>query len=170
MVLWQMRNSWCLAPIAHSHRNLTIVMGQCNNETIAKDHTPWCMMQADIKRGKESTAWCEMQPSSFGKEALRRSIRATIMTKKSEEEFCVQYHAKKSCHEASGKFLTRSITLGTAYSITCPSSESNHEPKGATEAPMVHHPMFTNTIHCIFARENQHDIQYSRCVCDRPIY
>jgi hypothetical protein len=46
-----------------------------------------------------------MQQSSFGKEALRRSIRATIMTKKSEEEFCIQYQAKKLGQEASGSFL-----------------------------------------------------------------
>jgi hypothetical protein len=48
-----------------------------------------------------------MQPSSFGKEALRRSIRATFMTKKSEEEFCAQYHAKKSSLEDSGRFYTQ---------------------------------------------------------------
>jgi hypothetical protein len=40
-------------------------------------------MHPDIQRGKKITALCEMQPSSFGKEALRRSIRATVMTNKS---------------------------------------------------------------------------------------
>jgi hypothetical protein len=48
-----------------------------------------------------------MQQNSFGKESLRRSTREAIMTKKPEEEFCMQYHAKKLCQEASGRFYTQ---------------------------------------------------------------
>jgi hypothetical protein len=66
---------------------------------------------------KEFTEWCEMQPNIFGKEAVRRSIRAAIMAQKSEEEFCMQYHAKKLCQQASGRFFTRSITLGAVESV-----------------------------------------------------
>jgi hypothetical protein len=66
------------------------------NTTIAKDHTPWCMIHPDIQRGKEFTAWREMQPSSFGKESLRISIRETFMTKKSQEEFYVLKHERLS--------------------------------------------------------------------------
>jgi hypothetical protein len=60
------------------------------------------------------------------------------MENKSEEEFCVQYHANKSCLEASGRFFTRSITLGPAYSVICLSAESNHEPKRAKGNERTH--------------------------------
>jgi hypothetical protein len=46
-----------------------------------------------------------MQPNSFGKEALRRSVRESIIKKKSKEDFCMQFHAKKLCQEASGRFF-----------------------------------------------------------------
>jgi hypothetical protein len=82
------------------------------------------------------------------------------MTNQSEEEFWVQYHAKKSCLEASGRFFTRNITLGISYSVVYPSAESNHEPNKrrarayapehermwcTTDASVVHHPVFANT-------------------------
>jgi hypothetical protein len=52
------------------------------------------------------------------------------MTNKSEKEFCVQYHAhKKSCLEASGRFLHAVSHYAQPYSVICPSAESNHEPK-----------------------------------------
>jgi hypothetical protein len=99
-----------------------------------------------------------MQPHSFGKEALRRSLRAAIMTKNSEEAFCIQYHAKKLCQEASGRLFTHSITLGAAESVIRPRAELNHEPPTSderwvytpkherllciTDAPVVHHLVF----------------------------
>jgi hypothetical protein len=52
MVLWKMRNAWCLAPIAHSRCYMMIGVGQWMNATIAKDHTPRCMIQRDIQHGK----------------------------------------------------------------------------------------------------------------------
>jgi hypothetical protein len=69
-------------------------MGQCMNATIDKDPTPWCMMEPYMQHDKELTALCEMQPNSFEKEALRRIIRAALMTKKPPGEFCTHYHAK----------------------------------------------------------------------------
>jgi hypothetical protein len=80
------------------------------------------------------------------------------MTKKYKEDYCMQYHTKKLCQEASGRLFTRSITLGAAESVKRPRAESNHEPTTSTErrayvlkheharcttdAPVVYHRVF----------------------------
>jgi hypothetical protein len=56
VMLWQMINSWYLAPIYHSYRYMAFGMGQCMNATISKDSSAWCMMQPDVQHDKDLAA------------------------------------------------------------------------------------------------------------------